>query len=140
MTFDPFPDFEALAAQAIREVVDCGVYSSIPKTPTYPLITVKRIGGIPAEMHRLDVANLQIDVWGTTKSEARDLADEARLALHGMEGRAFSEGDDSGASGDVGSGFICAVDDSLGLTWLPDPVTARDRYVFGCSVFGHQYP
>jgi hypothetical protein len=29
------------------------------------------------------------------------------------------------------------VDDTLGLTWLPDPPTARDHYVFGVSVTLH---
>jgi hypothetical protein len=32
---------------------------------------------------------------------------------------------------------VTAVDDDLGLTWLPDEVTNRDRYIFGVSVFCH---
>jgi hypothetical protein len=33
------------------------------------------------------------------------------------------------------SAFISGVEDSLGLTWQPDPSTGRDRYIFGVSIY-----
>jgi len=131
--FAPFPDWEALSSQEIRAAVSpVGVYSSIPGTPTFPLITVKRQGGNPPEKHHLDGARMYIEVWGGTKSEARDLADTARIALMEMEGQTYTVGD-----GDVVDAFVTEVDDAVGLQWLPDPKTGRDRYFFMVMIFGH---
>src|SRR5262245_13011214 len=85
-----FPDVEALVAYELRTQLPANVYSSIPRNPTYPLITIKRIGGIPTDRIRLDSVSLQLDVWGNSKSEARDLADSARVKLHAMEGKVMT--------------------------------------------------
>jgi hypothetical protein len=131
-TFDTFPDAEALASKVLRDASITGlstrVYSSIPNDPTWPLVTVKRIGGVPVERHRLDHPRIQIDVWGTSKSEALDIAQAARAALHAMEGQSYSS---------PVTGTVTAVRDDLGLTWSPDPVTNRDRYIFGVSLTTH---
>lgn len=128
-TVDAFPDAEALASHAIRSTVTGSrVYSSLPKNPTYPLVTVHRIGGVPAERHRLDAARIQVDVWGNSKSEAFDLAQQARVALHAMEATTYTT---------PVAGYVTGVADDLGLIWLPDPVTARDRYVFGVVIYLH---
>lgn len=129
---DVFPDSEALAGAVLRDLLDCGVYSSVPRTPSYPLVTISRVGGIPVEYHRLDFASLQIDVWGTSKTEARDIAAEARAALFGMEGQSYSMADDW-----PDDAVVTGVSDTLGLTWLPDPETNRDRYVFGVGLYLH---
>ncbi len=129
--YDEFPDVEALAGAVVRTVVTAisnRCYSSLPKTPTYPLVLVKRIGGVPKERHRLDRPRLQIEAWGTTKSEAYDIAQAARVALHGMEGQTYTT---------PVNGFIASVRDDLGLTWSPDPVTNKDRYIFGVSLTSH---
>jgi hypothetical protein len=130
-----FPDIEALCAEQVRETLSARVYSSIPRDPVYPLITVKRIGGVPAVRERLDSARLQLDVWGTSKSEARDLADQARVVLHGMESKVYSV-----TGGDAVNAVVTGVVDNLGLTWLPDPVTDRDRYIFGVVIYAHSTP
>lgn len=95
-----FPDAEALVGSILRtaniEGVGARVYSSIPKSPTYPLILVKRIGGIPAELHRLDRARVQIEVWGAPpggKGEAFEIAAEARAVLFGAEGQTYLTGE-----------------------------------------------
>jgi hypothetical protein len=131
-TVDVFPDAEALAGAVLRGDLACGVYSSIPKSPTFPLVTVFRIGGTPEERHRLDFASLQIDVWGTSKTEARDIAAEARSLLHGMEGQTYTL-----VGGDPDDAAVTGVSDTLGLTWLPDPETYRDRYIFGVGLYLH---
>lgn len=131
--FQAFPDLEALVSEVLREELPSRVYSSIPADPVYPLMTVKRIGGLPAVAPRLDRSRLQIDVWGNNKSEARDLADSARVKVHQMEGQTYRVAD-----GDVVDAVVTAVEDILGLTWLPDEATARDRYIFGVDVYAHQ--
>jgi len=127
-SYNGFPNIEAMAGAVMRAALTCGVYSSIPKTPTWPLVTYKRIGGVPAIRQRLDRARIQVDVWGTSQTVAFNLATLARVALLGMEGQTYSS---------PVAGFVSAVDDDLGLIWLPDPVTARDRYIFGVSIYAH---
>jgi len=133
--YDVFPDSEALAAEALRDAAITGlddrVYSSIPKTPTYPLITVSRSGGAPGERHRLDSPLIHVQVWGTNKGEAHDIAQEARVSLHELEGASF------GDSGDPAQAFVSGVQDVQGLTWLPDAESKRDRYVFTLRFFVH---
>lgn len=132
VSFDTFPDLEAIVASALRDAGVCGgrVYSSVPRTPTWPLATVKRLGGIPADRRALDAGRIQVDVWGNNKSEARDAAELARRSLHEAEGTTFTEF----------QGFVTGVEDELGLTFLPDPDSGRDRYVFACRVLAHSAP
>jgi hypothetical protein len=127
--FDTFPNVEGLCGVVLRGTLSCGVYSSIPKKdPDFPLITVKRIGGVPAVRERLDAANIQIDSWGTSKKDALDNARDARLALLGMAGQTYTT---------PIAGFVSDVRDSLGLTWQPDTETGRDRYIFSVYVYAH---
>lgn len=128
--FHELPDVEAVARQWLSDgalaVIGTRWYSSVPSTPTYPLGTVKRIGGIPAIRQALDAGNIQVEVWGTSKSEARDIAAAARVRLLRLEGKSVTT---------PVAAFVSAVDDSLGLTWQPDPDTGRDRYLFSVLVY-----
>lgn len=123
-----FPDTEAIASVALRNA-GYRAGSSIPANPTYPLLVIKRIGGTPADKRALDRANLQIDVWGNSKSECRDLANAARIVLMSLEGTTSSDF----------NGVVTCVEDNLGLFWLPDQETKRDRYIFGVSIYAKQY-
>lgn len=132
--YSPFPDIEAVCRQALADAGVCGgrVYSTIPAKVTkesWPLAIVRRLGGTPAIRQRLDAARIQVDVWGGTQAEARDEADAARVALHELEGQAFTRWD----------AFVTAVDDELGLNRVPDGDTGRERYVFACRVYAHHY-
>lgn len=127
--YSRFPDIEAMVARALRNAGVCGgrAYSSIPRTPVWPLAVVQRLGGAPTESRRLDQASIQVDVYGSSKSEARLEADKARLALHQAAGTSFA----------TESGYITGVEDQSGLTFLPDPVTNRDRYTISFYVYAH---
>ena len=122
-----FPDTEAIATTALR-AAGYRAASSIPANPTYPLVVVRRLGGTPAEKRVLDRATLQVDVWGNNKSEARDLGDAARRVLMNLEGT---------SSVDF-NGYITCVEDVLGLFWLPDQETKRDRYIFSVALYAKQ--
>lgn len=129
--YDIFPDAEAIVGYVIRVGVPCRTYSSIPQAAEYPLVIVKRLGGLPAQRVRLDTAELQLDVYGTTKSEARLLALQARREVWQAQGTTVT------VNASI-SGFITGVEDSQGLTWLPDPTNVpKDRYVLGLRVFLH---
>lgn len=127
--YSRFPDIEAMAARALREAGVCSgrAYSSIPGNPTWPLAVIQRLGGVASVERHLDQASIQVDIYGNNKSEARLEADRARLALHAAEGSSFA----------TEHGFITGVEDSSGLTFLPDPETTRDRYTFTVLVYAH---
>lgn len=131
---ESFPNWEALVAAILRTELDnVRVYSSLPKKQqTFPLIIVHRYGGTPIEEHHLDLASLQIDVWGNDKSEARSLADQARVALLESEGQ-YEIDDDYPVKA-----FVAKVKISMGLSWQPDPITNKDRYIFGITMAGHE--
>lgn len=132
MEFTPMPDLEAVAIDALKDAGICGgrVYSSVPAKPVYPLVVVQRIGGIPVVPERQDSGNTQVSVWGNNKAEARDAAEEARRVLHALRGTANAELE----------AWISNVQDSLGLFFIPDIQTDRDRYIFSVLIEGHDYP
>lgn len=127
------PDAELLTVNYLRGVSDVTalvgtrVYTEIPAQPTWPLLRITRIGGLPTIRQHLDVARIQIDAWGTTKYQARTAAATAQAAIHA-------------AVGPHTQGVVTAVEDDLGLTWAPDPDTNQARYTFGVSVFIHPNP
>lgn len=132
MTVNPvdlFPDAEAVVGTVLRSA-GYRAYSSIPNSPTYPLAVVQRVGGVPITRHRLDAAEIQIDVWAETKSAARLLAAQARKAIHEAEATTVAV-----SSGDA---FVTGVDDVMGAQWLPDPSNIPlNRYTFTVRVYLH---
>jgi hypothetical protein len=129
------PDLEAIASKTLR---DAGwrAYSSVPSNPEWPLMVISRAGGFIPVRRYLDAARIQIDVWGgakgdpaggTSKSVIQDMAQEARVELHRLEGTSVV---------DPVAAFITGVEDAMGLTWLPDPDTGRDRYIFAVLIYG----
>jgi hypothetical protein len=132
--FEEFPDCEAVIAYAIRNagITDLdGAYSSVPKDPPDNYVVVTRLGGQPLERHHLDQARIQLDCWAVSSTVAHDIAQAARVAVMALEGTTVHDPVDA---------FITAVDDALGLTFLPDPDTGKDRYVLSLLVALHGAP
>ena len=133
--FLTMPDLEAAVSVTIR---DAGfrAYSSIPTDPEWPIAVVQRVGGAPPVREYLDMARIQIDVWGgaraddtpVSKGEILDMIQDIRVALFEMEGERVT-------IPDVGDVFISGVDDSVGVTWLPDE-RGRDRYFVILNIYG----
>ncbi len=118
--FLAFPDAEAAVGTALRAAGIAGgrVHSSLPSNPVKPFLIVKRLPiGRPAIAQVLDAPYIQYEAWGNTKSEAHDLAQAARVAIHELQGTTSY------------GAFITGVEDELGPGWLPDPVTDTDRYI-----------
>ena len=135
-THDTFPDAEAFVTWALRDaaITDLdGVHTSMPKQPAATVAIVGRIGGIPVERHRLDSPSIQVDVYAPTQSVAHDVAAECRAALMRLEGGAFGIGMDDCPVPIV----VTLVEDSLGLSFIPDPTTSKDRYIFGVRLVTH---
>lgn len=128
-TVDTFPDAEAAAGTLIR-ASGLRCYSSIPKRPEYPLVTARRLGGLPVTRMRLDAADIQIDSWAASKSAARLQAVQARAAIWLGEGTTVSISS--------GNAFVTGVTDVTGLFWLPDPTnTPVDHYTFTVRLYLH---
>lgn len=125
-----FPDAEAVVIQALLAAAITNAGTSVPSDGGYPFITVRRIGGVPAVRQALDAADIQVDVWADVdmKSEAHDLAQDARVAIHESDNQIIEYDTNTYA-------WVAGVDDMLGLSWLPDPVSKRDRYTFGVRVY-----
>lgn len=124
MSHAVFPDAEAVVVNILK-AASYPVASAIPAHPTYPLVIVKRVGGLPVEKHHADNPNIQIEVWGTDKAEAHDLAQATRATIHDAEGTLVSEL----------SAYIAGVEDTLGMSWSPDPVSQRARFVYAVGLY-----
>jgi len=135
MSVQLLPDVEAivvayLAAHAdVMALCDDRVYTEVPEGPTYPFITVFRVGGQPRPQPRwIDQAHLQIDAWGDdeaySREDTRDLCETAVAALHELNGV-------------TDLGVITAVEDVLGPRSLPDPETSFPRFEAEVLVTAH---
>lgn len=74
-------DVEALvskhlrAAPAVTALVGDRVYSAIPKRAEWPLVRLTRVGGGPVGTPNvLDAGRIQVDAFGGSKAQARELA------------------------------------------------------------------
>ena len=96
----------------------------------YPYVTLQRIGGIPSIRQRLDTARIQVDCWAETEGTASRVARVARACLHLMEGYTTAEA------------VVTAVEDDLGLSWLPDTTRKPEtpRFIFGVAISAHAVP
>lgn len=116
----------ALGTPAVNTVSD-RIYSAVPANPTFPLIRVTRIGGLPtSRLLWLDQASLQVDVWGGAKATARLVAETMRAHMS------------ADLVGPHNPGSVTAVEVG-GLTWLPDAdyTPAKPRYTFDAAVYYH---
>lgn len=129
MSFSEMPDIEAVCIAALRaaDVADERVYGSVPATPVYPLVKLERVGGVPAIRRRLDRASIQVSAYADDRETARDVAELARRVLHDAEATAFEDF----------NAYVTGVEDELGLQYVPDPETTRERYLFSVAVFAH---
>lgn len=131
---DVFPDAEAAASVHLRaQTLSYGtrVYSEIPKEPEYPLVKVARVGGMPTQpTMRLDNADLQFDVYGISKSQARLAVAQVQAAMKLAEGTAVVISS--------GNAFITGVDTISGPSWIPDASnTVTHRYILSMRVYLH---
>lgn len=106
----------------VAAIVGTRVVSELPASPTYPILRLFRLGGIPPIAYRLDEANIQLEAWADTKSAATNLARVARAALVDLRSHVTAYG------------VVSDVRDTLGLQWLPDPVTNKPRVVWSQSL------
>lgn len=129
-----FPDSEAVAATWLRsrpELAGIQVSTDLRGyTAGQRRIVITRVGGVPSLAIRVDNPRLDVDVFGTDKADAHDLAQLARALLHELP-----TGDHTALDA-----VVANVADDVGLQWLPDPDTQAARYVLTLRLAVHPYP
>lgn len=94
----------------------------------YPMLRVVRTGGT-YDGRRVDVASLQVEVWGAPNIESRpalnDLMRAAIRALSDLHGQT------------VDGVYVSAVTHLTTLQWLPDPQAAQQRYLSTVLITAH---
>lgn len=125
--YEAFPDAEAIACDQLSTVSGADhVGTRIPANATGTVVRVTRLGGIAPVRGRLDLARIQIEVWDDDQATARDVAADCLKAMHELEGTATE------------SAFVTAVDQDLGMSFIPDPTNHQPRYIFGVAVYLHK--
>lgn len=91
---------------------------------------VTRVGGtyIDPATKRIERARIDFNVWADTKPAAFDAAALIEIALADLEDANYSHV----------AGVVTATRRELGLTYIPDPETGRDRYLCTWAVIGHR--
>lgn len=133
---DVLPDIPKLARAWLMTQTDLTslvgqrISTRSPATIAYPYVTLQRIGGVPSVCQRVDVARIQADCWAETEGTASRVARVARACLHLMEGYTTSDA------------AVTAVEDDLGLLWLPDTerTPPTPRFTFGVAISAHAIP
>lgn len=134
-TLTRLPYVESLVSGWLRVNMNRPVYSTLPAEPNWPVLVVKLIGTAHPTREWIMRARLQVESWGTNKTEAFHLIEEARRWIMDMAGRVFTT-----VGGAADDAVVTDADDDFGIMWLPDPPTNRDRYILGITVTLHPKP
>lgn len=114
-----------LADATVTAQVGTRVYGfDLPADPTYPAVRLTRIGGAADFEGHIDSAVVQVDVFGTTRTDATDAMEAVRQSLHAM-------------AGIFGSDVVSKVVELTGPGWLPDPRTDRPRWTWDVQLYAH---
>lgn len=126
------PDAEALLARFLREDVDVAalvgdnVFTALPAGfDAWPAVRLTRVSGGPPWQHPLvlDQPQLQIDVFGGTKEQARLIVDTIRAVADERLPAVHSEG------------IVYRVNQGV-VSYIPDQTfdPARPRYLFDLTL------
>ena len=102
------------------------ISSELPAQAVLPRIRVTRYGGTVDHFGWIDKANIYIEAWGTSKTEAWDLASGSLSSM--VSNLANAQFDD---------GIITFVEPNIGLSWSPDADTYKPRYSYSIVITTH---
>lgn len=137
MTLTLLPNTAALISRFLRDqdevddLVGQRVYTVLPKTKTFPLVRVSRVGGSnpTPTVHWLDAPLFQVGVWAETAAAAFEVAETCRAVLAQRFTGVHHFAEISGVVTGVNTGALFEGFDST------DPTKAFDR--FDLVVFAH---
>lgn len=124
------PDAELLVTGFLRGHADivalaAGVSTELPPEPTYPWLTVTRVGGVPSLAGYLDVAHLELLAWADTKADAHQLGRTAEAAVLELPGP------------QTGGTVTDVRQIGEGMRWNPDPASDQPRYQLLVELYIH---
>lgn len=135
----PYPDVEGGVKAWLRarpEVTSTAVgtrtfVNGVPRSPTYPLITVQRVGGgdDPSDAP-VDLALVQIDVWGAFDDSGLPKLAEATAVVNGVRDAL----DVINTRTTLSSGVDCFGATVAGVVRMFDPADGRLRYSITAEV------
>jgi hypothetical protein len=129
------PDAELAVIQYLRartQVTDLipsdRITTTRPAEPTYPLVTVMRIGGTSTSWQGLDEPALQVDVIGGSRYQCQQLARVIRGCILAI------------ANDTVSEATLASGSEEVGPQWFPDQVVVPPlpRYVARYRVLLHK--
>jgi hypothetical protein len=137
MAFTPvvLPDAELAVIQYLRSrseitalIPAARITTVRPKSPTYPLVLVMRIGGIAKAWQQIDEPAFQIDVIGGTRYNCQKLARTVGAVLLAI------------ANDTVSEATLAHAYEEVGPQWMPDDVVVPPlpRYVARYRVLLHK--
>lgn len=128
------PDVEAFAVGHLLEdsmvsaLTDDRVGVDLPASfPDGQRVRLMRVGGTPvdAETEHLDRALVQVETFGSSKTEAFDLTLVVLDSLKAMPAALFD------------GAVVTLVSRVTGPRWSPDPPTATPRYITDVVLYAH---
>lgn len=116
-----FGDIEEALRVYLNGELDVSAYVSIPPERPDSFVSIVRNGGTKRDLIT-DSATVSFDAWGQVPSEAHDLAQEVRAAVHALPGQT------------IGQMTVYRVQEFGGPANLPDPVSNQPRYTLTLSI------
>lgn len=137
MAFNPIvlPDAELALIQYLRtrsevtSLVPAARITTVrPKTPTYPLVLIQRIGGESLAWNAIDEAAYQVDVVGGSRYDCQKLARTIAACILAI------------ANDTVSEGVLVSAQEEVGPQWVPDSVVVPPlpRFVARYRVLLHK--
>ena len=129
------PDAELAVIQYLRSRTEVTslvpadrITTTRPPEPTYPLVTVMRIGGLADAWQSIDAPALQVDVVGGTRHQCQLIARTIRAVLLAIRNDTVSEA------------VLVSASEEVALQWLQDSVVVPPlpRYVARYRVLIHK--
>lgn len=104
------------------------ITTALPPNPVYPVVLVKRIGGIANAWQRIDEPALQVEVVGGSRYQCQALARTVRACILAIYNDTVSEA------------VLVSASEEVGIQWMPDEVVVPPlpRYVARYQVLLHK--
>jgi hypothetical protein len=104
------------------------ITSALAPQPTYPVVIVKRIGGLANAWQRVDDVALQVEVIGGSRYQCHELARTVRACIMAIFNDTVSEA------------VLVSASEEVGIQWMPDEVVVPPlpRYVARYGVLIHK--
>lgn len=129
------PDAELAVIQYLRSrtevtslVPAARITTTLPTEPTYPVILVKRIGGLAKAWQQIDEPALQVEVVGGSRYQCQQIARTVRACLLAIFNDTVTEA------------VLASASEEVGIQWIPDTVVVPPlpRYVARYQVLLHK--